>query len=66
MSTENELPVSARLYDGLGRVVWQGQLHEGVQSLEFSGIPAGVFWLETDWGNRVERVRIVKESGKRI
>jgi hypothetical protein len=61
MSNENELPVSARLYDGLGRVVWQGQLHEGVQSLEFSGIPAGVFWLETDWGNRVERVHVVKK-----
>lgn len=55
------LPSPARLYDAIGRVVWQGKLFSGAQLLEFPALPAGVFWLETELGNRTERVRLVKK-----
>ncbi len=58
--TENGASVASYLFDSTGRLAWQGQLHQGVQSLELPTLPAGVYWLETDLGNRVERVRVVR------
>jgi hypothetical protein len=60
VSAADGLPVPARLYDGLGRQVWQGIILETMQSLELPGLPVGVFLLEVEWSNSVERMKLVK------
>ncbi len=57
-SEQDELP--ARIYDAAGRNVWQGMLHNTRQVLELPGIQSGMFWLEVDFDNRTERVRVLK------
>ncbi len=57
-SEQGEL--TAQLFDVAGRRVWQGMLQDGRQEVGLSGLQAGVFWLEVDFGNRTERVRVVK------
>jgi hypothetical protein len=59
ISEQDEFP--ARMYDATCRQVWQGLLRNGLQSLELTGLPTGVFWLEVDYGNLIKRVKIVKQ-----
>lgn len=55
---QDELP--ARLFDVTGRQVWQGSLRNGQQAVEMPGLQAGVFWLEVDFRNKTERMKVVK------
>lgn len=48
------------IFDVAGRRVWQGLLQDGRQEVALPGLQAGVFWLEVDFGNRTERVKVVK------
>ncbi len=57
-SEQDELP--ARIYDAAGRSVWHGILHNRRQVLELPGIQSGMFWMEVDFDNRTERVKVLK------
>ena len=58
-SEQDELP--ARIYDAAGRSVWQGMLHNRRQIMELPGVQSGMFWLEVDFDNRTERVKVLKQ-----
>ncbi len=60
VSAGDELPVPARLFDALGRVVWQGTIQQTTQSLELSALPAGIFLLKVEWDNGVEQAKLLK------
>ncbi len=57
-SEQDELP--ARIYDAAGRSLWQGILHNRRQIMELPGVQSGMFWLEVDFDNRTERVKVLK------
>lgn len=58
-SEQDELP--ARIYDAAGRSVWQGMLYNRRQIMELPGVQSGMFWLEVDFDNRTERVKVLKQ-----
>jgi PKD repeat protein len=56
---KSEGPMRLRLFDVLGRLVWQGTVSGPAQPIDLRGLSGGTYWLQGQVGEQLDYVRLI-------